>query len=347
MIHIDGTYGEGGGQILRTALALSLLTGKPFRLSAIRAGRKTPGLMAQHLQSVHAAAAVGQARVTGAEKGSQNLIFEPAGICSGEFRFDIGTAGSTSLVLQTIFQPLAFSARPSQVTITGGTHVPWSPCFHYLDRHWLPFLKTIGMAADLDLVRSGFYPRGGGCIRASIRPAQTLSSLQLVQRGALEGVRILSAAANLDPGITERQCRRAEERLAHLGFDGINTETAVLEGSGKGTLLLLVAKFEQSRCCYYALGERGKPAERVADEAVEALEDFLAGDGAIDEYLADQLLLPLVFASGSSALRTARITAHLVTNAWVIRQFLPAAIIIEGEVGAPGTVRIGGISRQF
>ncbi len=341
MIRIDGAAGEGGGQVLRSALTLSLLTRTPFEIVHIRAGRRKPGLMAQHLQAVAAAAAVGGARVEGAHPGSTTLVFAPTALRPGHYRFEIGTAGSTSLVLQTILLPLAFAGAPSTLEITGGTHVAWSPCYHFLELHWLPYLRQMGLNADLELIRAGFYPRGGGQITARIRPVTRLRGLSLVERGRLTRIFCLSAVASLAQSVAERQSREALARLADLTVN-IESRNISLPSPGKGTVFLALAEFERSRCCYYALGERGKPAERVAEEAVDALNTFLATDGAIDEFLADQLLLPLSLAMNAAELRTARVTPHLLTNAEVIRQFLSARIDIDGSPGEPGLVRIQG-----
>jgi RNA 3'-phosphate cyclase len=331
IVHIDGARGEGGGQVLRSALALAAITGRPMRISNIRARRPKPGLMAQHLKAVEAAAAVANARVDGAQLRSQTLIFEPHGIRSGNFQFDIGTAGSSSLVLQTVAVPLSMAPDVSSVTITGGTHVPWSPCVDYLQRHWLLFLRRIGF--DIDLTQ------GGGCIHATIHPARARAPLHVTERGRLQRIRGVSGVANLDMSVAERQRRQALNRLVACCPD-VAIELVQLPSRSKGTLLLLVAEFEHSQCCYYGLGARGKPAERVADEAVDGLEEFLATDGAIDEHLADQLILPLACAAGASELRTSKVTLHLATNAEVVMAFLPVRIAIDGEIGAPGRVRI-------
>ena len=344
MIQIDGARGEGGGQILRTALALSVITGTPLRLTNIRARRPKPGLMAQHLKAVEAAAAVGGARTEGARLESQTLVFEPTGMRAGEFRFDIGTAGSTTLVLQTVIVPLSLAAGTSSITLTGGTHVPWSPCVEYLQLQWLPYLRQIGFHVDLALDLAGFYPQGGGRVRATVEPAATLAPLHLTERGALHRIRGLSAVANLDVSVAERQRRQASHRLQRRCSD-VGIELARLPSRFKGTLLLLLAEFERSQCCYSSLGQRGKPAERVADSAVDALERFLATDGAIDEYLADQLLLPLACTPGISELRTAKVTSHLTTNAEIISMFLPVEITVGGASGEPGLVRISGRRR--
>ncbi|MEJ2700660.1 MAG: RNA 3'-terminal phosphate cyclase, partial [Desulfuromonadales bacterium] len=205
MVRIDGSMGEGGGQVLRSSLTLSLLTGTPFHIDGIRSSRRNPGLRPQHLQAVKAAAAVGRARVEGALLGSMNLLFEPGQARPGEYRFDIGTAGSTSLVLQTVFLPLALAQKPSLVTLIGGTHVAWSPSFHYLEMNWMYWLRRMGFRGSLAMERAGFYPQGGGRIEARIYPAASLSPLILRDRGWLEKIRILSAVSNLDTEIGKRQ----------------------------------------------------------------------------------------------------------------------------------------------
>jgi RNA 3'-terminal phosphate cyclase (ATP) len=339
VLTIDGSLGEGGGQVLRSSLALALITRQPFTMTNIRRRRTKPGLMAQHLKAVEAAGVVGMAQIEGAQLGSQTLAFQPTGIRSGQFRFDIGTAGSTSLVLQTILPPLSLANSNSIVTLIGGTHVPHSPCFHFLELHWLPYMRRIGFNIQLELETAGFYPRGGGRVHTTVRPATTLSPLRLVNRGSLKRIRGISAVANLDFSVAERQKRQALKGLSELSKT-TEIEILALTSPSRGTLLLLLAEFENSQCCFFGLGARGKPAERVADEAVGELLEFLATDGTVDHYLADQLTLPLALVPGVSELRTSRVTQHLTTNAEIVRMFLPVAIEIDGEIGQPGSVRI-------
>ncbi len=339
MIEIDGAKGEGGGQILRSALTLALMTGRHFRIRNIRARRSKPGLRPQHLTSVNAAASVGQAQVEGALLGSREIEFQPTSIHPGSYRFEIPTAGSTSLVLQTVFLPLSAADSPSEIEIIGGTHVPWSPCFHYLEANWLPAMRMQGFRADLALEIAGFYPQGGGLIKASVQPVRRITPLQRIHRGELTRVRGLSIVSNLQESIAQRQRDRAVKGLADLGCP-VEIEVQTLPSLGKGSLLLLHAEFEAGQACYFGLGARGKPAERVADESVDALLTFLRGSGVVDEYLADQLLLPLAFADGDSEFRTSKITRHLLTNAEIIRAFGVAEIDVRGELDQPGFVEI-------
>ena len=339
MLSIDGSLGEGGGQVLRSALALALITGRPFAMTNIRRHRSKPGLMAQHLKAVEAAAAVGMAQMEGAHIGSQTLGFHPSGIRASEFRFDIGTAGSTSLVLQTIVPPLSFASSKSSAALIGGTHVPRSPCFHFLKLHWLPYMRRIGFNIQLELETAGFYPRGGGRIHATVQPATSLAPLRLTSRGQLKRIRGISGVANLDLRVAERQKQQALRGLGHLA-DVSEIEIVGLKSPSRGTFLLLLAEFEYSQCCFFGLGARGKPAERVADEAVGELLVFLATDGTVDQYLADQLVLPLALCSGPSELRTSKVTRHLTTNAEIVQMFLPVSITIDGGIDQPGLVRI-------
>ena len=275
----------------------------------------------------------------GAALNSRELFFEPGEVHAGRYRFDIGTAGSAPLVLQTVFLPLALAGDSSSLTITGGTHVPHSPSYHYLERQWLPTLQGLGFWARLTLEQAGFYPQGGGVIQAHLRPAHTITPLDRLEPGPLQRVRGITAAANLEAGIARRQKLQALRRLEPLCQDS-KIETMELPSPGKGTLLLLQGEFEQASCCYFGLGAPGKRAEKVADEAVDALVAFLDSGGAVDEYLADQLVLPLLFATGSSRYRTARVTLHLLTQAALAPLFLPVQIEVGAPEGQPGTVTI-------
>jgi RNA 3'-terminal phosphate cyclase (ATP) len=338
---IDGSSGEGGGQILRSALSLSLITGISFEIVNIRAGRKKPGLRPQHLTAVQAAAAICRGEVGGATIGSMRLHFRPGPVLPGAYRFDIGTAGSVALLLQTLVPPLALAKGPSEITVSGGTHVPFSPAFHYLALQWAPACRSVGIDVSLKLVRAGYYPKGGGRIVARIRAERPLKAVRFERRGAPLGVEGISLVGNLPRSIAERQKRRAEAMLREGGY---HPEIRIVEPKsfGQGTMLLLLGRLEGGRGCYFSLGKRGKRAEVVAEEAAAKLIEFLEGDGAIDEHLADQLLLPLVLAEGDSVLRPHRITEHLRTNRDVILRFLDVSISDPGPPGGQAEVHVRG-----
>jgi len=339
MIKIDGSQGEGGGQILRSSLTLSLMTGKGVQISNIRNKRKKPGLQHQHLCAVKASHSIGRGEIEGAELGSTQLTYQPDTIHPGSYRFDIKTAGATTLVLQTIILPLSLADNKSNIKISGGTHVPWSPSYHYLDLQWLPFMTRLGFNIHISLDQAGFYPQGGGIIESKTTPIEHIKPLTIEERGDLIQIRGVSAVANLDRSIAERQRNQVLRRLGdkyRLNDIRINQ----LPSKYKGTILILLAEFEYSTCCYFSLGKPGKPAEQVTYEAVNALESFMDTDGVMDEYLADQLLLPLAFADGPSIFKTPRVTSHLLTNAEVIKSFMDTNIVISGDLDQPGIVSV-------
>jgi RNA 3'-terminal phosphate cyclase (ATP) len=340
MLELDGSVGEGGGQILRTSLALSLLTGKAFHLSKARAGRDRPGLQPQHLMSVRAAAAIGHASLRGASRDSTDLVFEPGEVKAGPYHFAIGTAGATGLVLQTLYLPLALCGlAPSNLTISGGTHVRASPSFDFLLTTWRGYLALLGLSLELRLVRTGFYPRGGGVIEAHVPPCPRLHGLQLTELRRPARVTGISAVAGLPEEIARRQSRRAHQGLRASGLKAdIRTETWP---GGPGTVLNLVLDTAPVPTVFFGLGERGKRAESVADEAVHHVKTFLEADPpGIDLHSADQLLLPLALAEGPASFRVAVVTRHLTTNLTVIRHFLDRGINCQGKEGHPGVVRI-------
>ncbi len=336
---IDGSRGEGGGQVLRTALTLSAITGTAFSLARIRARRPQPGLKPQHIKAIEAVASICHARHSPVAPGEQVLHFEPGIVSAGEYRFDIGTAGSTGLVLQTMLLPLSFAAQPSEVSVTGGTHVPWSPCFHYLAWHWRQTLADIGFSFDLTMERAGFYPPGGGIVHAVVEPVDALRPLTRVERGELHRVHGLSGVARLPLSIAERQRTRTLQRLGPLA-DRAAIELESVAARSPGTYLILLAEYERSQQCFTALGARGKRAEAVADEAVDEFERHHGSTGAVDAHLADQLILPLALAPGESKYSTAFVTPHLLTNADIVMRFLQVSIEVDGAPGQAGTVTI-------
>lgn len=340
MVELDGSQGEGGGQIVRSALSLSLLTGQPFRLYNIRAGRRKPGLRPQHVTCVRAAAAVGHARYKGNEVGSTNLYFEPRGIRAGSYRWDIGTAGAVSLVLQAVYLPLILRAdQPSEVVITGGTHVPQAPCVHFLQLTWSAYLQQLGLSVSLELQRPGFYPRGGGQVTAILYPARAVRSLNLLDRPSLRTALVWSVCAKLPYSIAERQARQLCHRLHAVGLQ-TTVQIEQWRADSPGSMAAVVYRQTPVPTMFFSLGERGKTAETVADEAAEEALSFLNSEAPVDPHSADQLLLPLAFSRHPSVFRTSCITRHLTTNAGVIRRFLPVEIAIEGVEGTAGIVRV-------
>ncbi|MCD6319913.1 MAG: RNA 3'-phosphate cyclase, partial [Candidatus Desulfofervidaceae bacterium] len=319
MIHIDGSYGEGGGQVLRTSLGLAAVLQKAIRIFNIRAKRSKPGLRPQHLACVQAIQKITKAEVKGAGVGSQELIFIPHGIFPGKYKFDIGTAGSTSLVLQAILLPLSLAQAASTVTIKGGTHVPWSPPFHYLKYIFTSMLALLGVNIELKLLRWGWYPQGQGEIKARVYPANELNSQHWDNPPLFLSLKGLSASVYLPQHIKKRQAERLKTHIEEMGF---NLEIEEKEGSGigQGSFLLLWVD-EEIKSGFSALGARGKPAEEVADEVYMAFYSYYKSKVALDEHLGDQIIPYLSLAPGPSSFTTI-ISSHLVTNIWVINQFL-------------------------
>ncbi|MBW2164164.1 MAG: RNA 3'-phosphate cyclase [Deltaproteobacteria bacterium] len=321
MIIIDGSYGEGGGQILRSSLALSMITGQAIEIRNIRAGRPKPGLRPQHLTCVKAAASVCGARPEGAEPGSQRLIFIPGRVRPGHYSFAIGTAGSVMLVFQTVLLPLALSHSASEVTLVGGTHVPWSPCFHYIDRVFRPAVSAMGLSFEMELEKWGYYPKGGGIVRTRILPSKELSAFKpAFQREGEIRAKAISATARLPDHVRKRQSAQAKSVLEDRG---IKVKIEEIEGSATcpGSLLFCWISGRGRYGGFTGLGAKGKPAEKVADEAVSGLLAFLDNSAACDKYLSDQMLLPAVLAGGESHWSTNSISNHLRTNVWVTECF--------------------------
>lgn len=351
-LRIDGSYGEGGGQILRTALSLSVALGRGIRLENIRARRPKPGLRPQHLVSVRAAAQISGAVVEGDGIGSSGLVFMPRHRPSGgTYTFDVGateaggSAGAISLVFQTVFLPLSLADAPSELTLIGGTHVAGSPPFHHLTRVFLPAVADLGLHADLQLEQWGWYPKGGGVVRARIMPRQIPSSARFgwgrgeFRRGNPVRVWGISAASNLPEHVIERQRIQAEETLRKAGLRAEIEETDAT-ATGIGTIVFLAAEYKNGIAGFTAYGALRKPAEKVADEAARDLVKFHASKACVDPHLADQLLLPIVMCNADASFTTPEISEHLRTNAWVIEQFLGPCVDIQlHDRGALVTVR--------
>lgn len=323
---IDGSHGEGGGQVLRTSLALSLITGKAFRIENVRARRRTPGLLRQHLTAVQAAARIGNATVDGASLGSTALTFVPGRVQPRQYAFAIGGAGSTTLVLQTVLLPLVLANGSSTLEIEGGTHNPAAPPFESIELAFLPLLRRMGADVAIELVRPGFYPAGGGRIRVTIAPASPLGALELEERGALVSRRARAVVANLPSSIAERELQAA---AAELEWPPDCLETHTLTGSaGPGNAISIVAAFEHVTDVFTAFGQRGVPAEAVARGAARQAKRYLESGAAAGEHLADQLLLPMAVGGGGMFTTTA-LSGHSTTNIEVIGRFIERAIVCE------------------
>ena len=339
MIYIDGSYGEGGGQVLRTSLSLATITGQPIRIERIRAGRKKPGLAAQHLTGVRAAAAICNAQVQGDELGSTNLEFTPSySVQAGKYTFDVSdaregrSAGAVTLVLQTILLPLALARGDSQIILRGGTHVAYSPSLSYIEQVYLPILKRMGVQAEVRLHRWGWYPQGGGEVELHVSGGSTLTSINLLERGKLQEVRGLAVVTQLPSHIPQRMASRAEN-LLHEAHLKATVRPLRERGVAPGAGIFLTAEYEDSLAGFGALGRLGLPADKVAEIACQELLNFHKTNAPVEEHLADQLLLPAALGSETSQYRVAEISTHLTTNAWVIHQFGIASITIDEVEG--------------
>ena len=338
---IDGARGEGGGQILRTALALSTVTGQAFEITRIRANRSVPGLRPQHLAAVRAAALVSGARVGGAFDGSPDLRFEPGTLGPGEFRFEIATAGALTLVLQTVVAPLARGgATPSRVTVTGGTHVPASPSYHYLANHWMAVVERLGLRASPRLVKAGFYPRGGGEATVDVRPwGGAAEALVLERRGALLAVRGTAGMGRIKAPVAGALRQAAQERLWEARRLEASWEEVTVPAASPGSFLLLEAVFEEGRAAFGFLGQKGVRPEVLGDRAARTLLKFLGAEGAVDPHLADQLAVPMALGGKGGRVTTTEVSLHLETVAEIVSLFgIPARTW--GRRGGPGGLEV-------
>jgi len=334
MIVLDGSIGEGGGQILRTALSLSVVTGKPFRIEKIRAGRERGGLLRQHLAAVLAATEISGAEVEGAYLGSTSLTFEPGPVKHGDYHFAIGTAGSGTLLLQTVLPALMLAKGPSTLTIEGGTHNMAAPPFDFIERTFLPLINRMGPKVSVGLEKFGFYPAGGGRFTVEIEPCSSLQQLVLEERGTTAVPKVNAVIANLKHHIAEREVNSVAH-LMKLPEDRLRI-TATKSSQGPGNVVMVEVETEHMTEIFTAFGKMGVSAEAVGTEAARLAQAYLASEGAACEHLADQLLLPMAL-SGGGAFTTTGITGHTRTNMDVIGRFLDIRFRVEEN---PGSIRI-------
>jgi RNA 3'-terminal phosphate cyclase (ATP) len=338
MLQIDGSEGEGGGQVLRTALGLSLVSGRPFRIDGIRSKRSKPGLQRQHLCAVHAAAAVSGAEVEGAELGSLQLSFRPGALRAGDWRFAVGSAGSAMLVLQTVLPGLLQAPGPSTLHLTGGTHNPMAPTFEFAQLAWAPLLARMGAELELRLLRHGFAPGGGGIVTVRITPAK-LKPLELLERGKPGAWRARALLSQLPDEIGRREL---EELLARFGRTRLRLEDTWLDrvqADGAGNTLQLELPATSVCEVVTAFGERGRRAEQIASAVATEAMAFASANVPVGQYLADQLLVPLALAGGG-AFATVAPTLHSTTNSALIERFLPVGFAMREETARPGAWRV-------
>ena len=337
-IDIDGAMGEGGGQVLRTALALSICTGKPFRIHQIRAKRKKPGLRRQHLTAVQAARDISAAQVEGDYIGSTGLSFVPSGIWPGHYHFAVGTAGSATLVLQTILYPLWLATEESRLTLTGGTDNPYAPPYDFLAETLLPLLTRMGLQATLTLQRHGFYPAGGGQLTVHITPTGQLNGLRLIERSESVACQARALITGIPEHVAYRELERVAKKLKwseeHLHFCPLPSD------QGPGNVLLLMVASESVTEVFSGFAQRGVRAEMVADGAINQVKQYLAAKVPVGEYLADQLLLPLALA-GEGEFMTLKPSLHALTNIEVIQKFLTVPIKISQATDKAWLIRVG------
>ncbi|MFV0547182.1 MAG: RNA 3'-terminal phosphate cyclase [Limnobaculum xujianqingii] len=325
-IEIDGSKGEGGGQILRSGLSLSMLTGKAVRFTHIRAGRSKPGIMRQHLTAILAAQQICAAQVSGATLNSTVLTFIPGQIKSGDYQFDLGGAGSCTLVLQTLLPALWSANGESRVRLSGGTHNPMAPSTSFLQQVWLPLMDRMGAKSTLLVHRCGFYPAGGGEVEITVYPVKQWQTLHLLQRGKLIEIGAQSLIADVPDSVARRELNIVKQQLKveESKLSSVDVSSARCAGNA----LLVKLQFEHLTELFCTIGTKGKAAAKVAQEACDEAQAYLTSTAAVGEYLADQLLLPMAIA-GEGSFTTSEITDHLSTNALVICQFLNCHIDIQ------------------
>lgn len=331
LLIIDGSRGEGGGQILRTSLALSLCLNKPFRIVNIRRKRARPGLMPQHLAAVQAAAEVGHAWMQGADIGSQELSFAPEGIEAGAYRFVIGTAGSTSLVLQTVLPALLQAEKSSQLELIGGTHNPLAPPFEFIQQTFLPLLNRIGPSLKIELARPGFYPAGGGIVHVAIDPADRLRPLNLLERGNRVAMRVCVLLSRLPDHIAQRELQVLARALDIPATQHTINRVSHAKGPGNTVTVSVISKSITE--VFTGFGERGLPAETVAQRLADQVQRYLQAGVVVSEHLADQLLLPMALA-GSGSMLTLPLSLHTQTNIEILQQFMQ--LDVKAQEQAPG-----------
>lgn len=325
MLHIDGSHGDGGGQILQTALTMAMVTGTEIHIEKIRAGRAKPGLMRQHLACVKAAQAICDAVVSGAEVGSTEITFRPKAIKAGKYHFAVGTAGSTTLIFQTVLPALALADRPSQLSFEGGTHNSMAPSFDFIALAYAPLLRRMAVGIEMNLIRYGFYPQGGGHWETVITPTQQIGSLQLMKSGELINKETVATSANIPSHVAERELREVT-KLCNWPAESLRSQR--VEAMGGGNIVSLRLYYEACTGVVEHVGSIGVSAERVARLALQDLRRYQISGAVVDEHLADQLMVPLAIGAGG-CFRSVRPSLHAQTNRDVIHLFTDRRFVFE------------------
>ncbi len=349
MIEIDGSKGEGGGQILRTSVALSSLLMRPVKIHKIRAGRPKPGLKRQHIVGIELTAQLVKAETIGLEVGSETVEFRPTQRQAGEFTHDVGTAGAISLVLQAVLPTASLAPDKIGFRIRGGTDVAWSPPIEYLQHIFVPMLKLLGADIDIRIEKRGHYPKGGGRVVAKVKPSQGFKPVELLDFGELDNIKGVSHCVRLPRHIAERQASAAQQLIEKSGYSDVEIEIeSYPKGSdphlSAGSGIVLWAESKQGiRVGADSLGARGKRAEVVGEEAAKQLIRDLSTGKAIDSHLSDMLVPYLALAGGNSEIGITKISSHLKTNIWVVKQFLENEMNLSGGIGQPGRLSVSGV----
>jgi len=347
MIEIKADEMEGGGQILRSSVSLSSVLRVPVKLFNIRAKRNKPGMQAQHLTGVEAAARLTDAKTEGLAKGSTELSYSPSTITGGEFKFNIGTAGSSMLVLQTLLPIAAFSPSQVHFKINGGTHVAWSPNFHFIKEVFLPTLGNMGYSpSSFELERVGWYPKGGGAINFSSNPVDYLRPIKLDSPGKLLKISGTSLCSNLPESVAVRQAESAKQFLAQNGYGGVEIEKLMPPSLSKGSAITLWAVCENSVLGASSLGMLGKKSEKVGEEAAKELLAEMRSGAALDRHMGDQMLIYMALAKGESSVTVSELTPHIKTNIWVIEQFIKQRFRIEELGNRTARIAVKGIGLE-
>ncbi len=347
-VRIDGSLGEGGGQVLRTSVALSALSKKPIEIFNIRAKRPNPGLRAQHMTGINALAEIAGAKVSGLHVGSTTVIFEPTGLRGGRYKFNVGTAGAITLVLQTIMPAAPFSPEKMELEISGGTDVAWSPPIDYFLHVVLSNLSLMGYKAEIKIERRGHYPKGGGLVKVFIMPVKKLRAVRLLEKGDVRVIEGVSHAVNLPAHVAERQAKSAESILRKAGYDTeIRHESLREEGLGPGSGIVLWARTEAGSVIGAdSLGEKGKPAEKVGEEAASKILEELESGAPIDRHMGDMMVPFIAVAEGRSEIKISKLTMHFLTNIMVTEKILEVKFQVEGQEGETGVVRVDGLGLE-